>query len=184
MIEGVRKGKGMAKIIWNDTFSIHNNYYVLAGAHSVIANNCILCHNGNYINTPNTCFGCHQDDYNQTTDPAHAISQFPTECELCHDQNAWEPSTFDHDGLYFPIYSGSHNGEWGVCADCHVNPTNYNVFSCIDCHEHNQPDMDDDHSDVSGYVYNSLACFECHPDGQAAAFMKLRKSKSLKGVKR
>lgn len=147
------------------SFSVHNNYYVLSGAHAIIANECVSCHNGNYNTTPNTCVSCHLDDYNQTTNPPHASAQFSTECASCHTQNAWEPSTFDHDGQYFPIYSGKHNGEWNTCADCHTTPGNYSIFSCIDCHEHNKPDMDDEHSGVSGYVYNSIACLDCHPNG-------------------
>jgi hypothetical protein len=27
-------------------------------------------------------------------------------------------------------------------------------------------DMDDEHEDVGGYVYESNACFSCHPDGE------------------
>lgn len=148
------------------TFSIHNEFYVLQGAHAAIAGNCETCHNGDYNNTPNTCVGCHLNDYNQTTNPPHASAQFPTDCELCHTQNNWTPSTFDHDNLYFPIYSGKHEGEWNLCSDCHINPGNYGIFSCIDCHEHNQPEMDDKHSGVAGYQYNSIACYNCHPDGQ------------------
>lgn len=147
------------------TFSVHNNYYVLAGAHALIATNCNECHNGNYTSTPNTCVGCHQAEYNQTTNPPHASAQFPTSCEDCHSQTAWSPANWDHDGQYFPIYSGKHKGEWNSCADCHTNPGNYALFSCIDCHEHNKSDMDNEHSDVQGYAYNSIACFNCHPQG-------------------
>jgi hypothetical protein len=152
---------------WNPaTFPIHNNYFVLQGAHQTIANQCIACHEGNYNNTPNTCYGCHTSDYNQTTDPPHASAQFPTECEACHTQTAWEPSTFNHDSQYFPIFSGEHQGEWDQCSDCHTNPTNYSIFSCIDCHEHNQSDMASEHRGVPGYSWNSAACFECHPNGE------------------
>jgi predicted CXXCH cytochrome family protein len=147
-------------------FPIHNNFYQLLGAHASIANNCITCHNGNYNSTPNTCYGCHQDDYNATNNPPHQSIGFPHECESCHTQNAWSPSTFDHDNQYFPIYSGRHEGEWNLCSDCHTNPTNYSVFSCIDCHEHNQAEMDDEHEGVQGYIYNSQACYNCHPDGE------------------
>lgn len=159
------------------SFDIHNEYYDLIGAHSLIANNCASCHNGDYNNTPNTCVGCHLDDYNQTNDPPHESAQFPTDCEFCHNQVAWEPSTFDHDNMYFPIYSGEHQGEWNECIDCHTNPANYTIFSCIDCHEHNQAEMDSEHEDVSGYVYNSMACYECHPDGGESMFIKFRKTK-------
>jgi hypothetical protein len=153
------------------TFAIHNNYYVLAGAHVSIANNCVSCHNGNYNSTPNTCVGCYQQDYNQTTNPPHASAQFPTDCASCHTQNVWVPSTFNHDGQYFPIYSGKHQGEWNLCSDCHTTPTNYGLFSCIDCHEHNQIDMNSEHNGVSGYTYNSLACYQCHPTGNAGKMM-------------
>ncbi|MDP2722814.1 MAG: hypothetical protein Q8O72_08660, partial [Bacteroidales bacterium] len=156
---------------WNPAlFPDHNNYYVLQGAHISFANQCVDCHNGNYNSTPNTCYGCHQNDYNQTTNPAHEAAQFPTECETCHTQSAWTPSTFNHDGQYFPIYSGKHNGEWNLCSDCHTNPTNYTVFSCIDCHEHNKPDTDDEHNGVSGYQYTSDACYACHPTGTGTGF--------------
>ncbi|MCF8405768.1 MAG: hypothetical protein K9H58_17620 [Bacteroidales bacterium] len=142
-------------------FEIHNDFYPLTGAHSSL--DCYSCHEGVYNNTPNTCFGCHASDYNQTNDPPHASAQFPTDCELCHNQSAWEPSTFNHDSQYFPIYSGEHEGEWDQCSDCHTNPSNYEIFNCLVCHE--QGDMADEHSGVTGYVYNSIACLECHPDG-------------------
>jgi len=107
------------------------------------------------------------DDYNATTDPPHASAQFSTDCLTCHTQNAWEPSTFDHDSQYFPIYSGKHNNEWNLCSECHTNSSNYSIFSCIDCHEHNQSEMNSEHDDVGGYVWESNACYECHPDGIA-----------------
>jgi hypothetical protein len=152
------------------TFPTHNNYYVLAGAH--ISQPCASCHTGNYNTAPTTCDGCHMTNYNQTNNPPHASAQFPTNCESCHTQSVWVPSTFDHDGQYFPIYSGKHNGEWNLCADCHTNPSNYNVFSCIDCHEHsNQSEVNNQHQGVSGYAYNSQACYQCHPNGNSGGKM-------------
>ena len=152
------------------TFPIHNNYYVLAGAHTAIANNCAECHNGNYNSTPNTCVGCHLDDYNQTTNPPHAASQFPTSCLDCHTQNGWTPATWDHDNLYFPIYSGEHEGEWDACSDCHPNPGNYALFTCTTaCHP--QSEMNNEHQGVSGYSYTSTACLNCHPDGGSSKMM-------------
>jgi len=143
----------------------HNAIFPLVGAHALI-NNCNDCHNGNFTNTPNTCNGCHMPDYNSTSSPNHSAAQFPTDCAVCHNESAWTPSTFNHDGLYFPIYSGKHDGEWNTCNECHPNASNYAVFSCIDCHEHdNQAQVNDDHSGVSGYSYNSTACLNCHPNG-------------------
>lgn len=149
------------------TMPNHDNYYPLTGAHYTIRNNCAACHNGNYNNTPNTCYGCHVDDYNQTNNPDHQSAQFPTNCTICHTTNAWTPSTFNHDGQYFPIYSGKHKNKWNLCADCHTNQSNYSVFSCILCHEHsNKTEVDNDHNGVSGYSYNSNACYSCHPQGK------------------
>ena len=148
------------------TFPIHNNYYTLNGAHASIANNCVACHNGNYNNTPNTCMGCHTQDFNTATNPNHQSAQFPTDCLMCHNETAWEPSTFDHDDMYFPIYSGKHKNEWDQCSECHTTPGNYQAFSCIICHEHNnQNAVNQDHQGISGYQYNSNACYTCHPDG-------------------
>ena len=148
-------------------FPNHQDYYALQGAHSAIATNCNLCHAGNYTSTPNTCFGCHSADYNATTDPAHSTAQFPTDCQSCHTETAWVPSTFNHDSQYFPIYSGKHQGKWSKCTECHTQPTNYLVFSCIDCHEHNRTDMDNEHQGENGYVYNSANCYACHPKGDS-----------------
>jgi hypothetical protein len=93
--------------------------------------------------------------------------QFSTDCQSCHSETAWEPSTFDHDNQYFPIYSGRHREAWNSCSDCHTETSNYSVFSCTNCHEHNQTDMDKDHDEVNNYVYNSTNCLACHPTGVA-----------------
>ncbi|MGB4848481.1 MAG: hypothetical protein WBP41_11215, partial [Saprospiraceae bacterium] len=151
---------------WNPAlFPNHNNYYQLQGAHAAIANQCATCHNGNYNNTPSTCVGCHQTEYNQTNDPNHQSAQFPTTCETCHSQNAWTPATWDHDNLYFPIYSGKHKNKWDQCSDCHTNSNNYSVFTCITCHQ--QASTNQHHQGVGGYQYNSNACYNCHPNGEA-----------------
>jgi hypothetical protein len=146
------------------TFPIHNNYYVIAGAHIAITNNCADCHNGNYNSTPNTCVGCHQANYNQTNNPPHAAAQFPTTCTDCHTQTAWSPANWNHDGQYFPIYSGKHKNKWNSCSDCHPNSSNYAVFTCTtSCHP--QSSMNNEHQGVVGYSYVSSACYNCHPTG-------------------
>ena len=150
---------------WTPANWDHNDIYPLNGAHANIADDCAACHNGDYSNTPNTCVGCHQDDYNNTTNPNHIGAQFPDDCVLCHTESAWVPATFDHDGQYFPIYSGAHGGIWNDCAECHTNSSNYGIFTCITCHTSSQ--TNNDHSEVSGYVYESNACFDCHPNGKS-----------------
>ncbi len=150
---------------WTPANWDHNDIYPLNGAHALIADDCVACHNGDFNNTPNTCVGCHQDDYNNSTNPNHIGAQFPDDCIICHTETAWTPATFDHDGQYFPIDSGAHKDEWNNCTDCHINSSNYSIFSCITCH--NSSETNNDHSEVSGYVYESNACFECHPDGKS-----------------
>ncbi len=149
------------------SFEIHEQIYPLNGAHAIIENNCVQCHADGYANTPNTCVGCHLTEYNATMNPDHNSAGFPNDCAQCHSESAWMPASFDHDGTYFPIYSGKHQAEWNNCTDCHLNTASFSSFSCVNCHEHNnQSEVDKDHDDVSGYQYQSNACFACHPNGE------------------
>jgi len=142
-------------------------FFPLTGGHDL--DNCTACHLPNtFEGLSSECFSCHSNDFNSTTQPNHVSSNFSTECTECHTINGWSPAEFrDHDAAYFPIYSGNHKGEWNRCTDCHIQEGNYSIFSCIDCHEHNKNDMDDEHNDEGGYRYESNACFNCHPKGEA-----------------
>lgn len=130
---------------------------------------CEQCHNTsswsranfNHSGIHNGCAQCHLADYNSTNDPNHAGAGFPTTCEQCHNTNTWNGATFNHP---FPITNGPHSHF--DCSACHVSPGNFRVFSCIDCHEHNQADTNAHHRRVGGYTYNSQACYHCHPNGQ------------------
>jgi nitrate/TMAO reductase-like tetraheme cytochrome c subunit len=146
------------------TFDHNQTQFPLTGAHIILQ--CLDCHSSGYSGTPTECFACHETAYNTTTNPNHAAAGFPTDCQQCHNTSNWNQTTWDHDAQYFPIYSGKHQGKWTDCADCHVNPSNYAVFECIFCHEHNQQEMDEKHQGVSGYIYQSIACYDCHPDGE------------------
>ena len=151
---------------WDDitNFNHNNTRFPLTGAHITV--DCNGCHIQGYNNTPLECFGCHEPDFNNSTNPNHLAAQFPITCQDCHETIAWVPSTFDHDGQYFPIYAGKHAGEWTLCSDCHQVPSNFTIFTCISCHEHNQQDMDNEHQGVQGYIYTSEACLSCHPTGE------------------
>jgi hypothetical protein len=144
--------------------TLDHEFYPLTLGHDI--QDCNECHiNGDYSNTPTDCFACHENDYNQTTNPDHQAASFPIDCVACHTTNpGWMPATFDHDAI-FPIYSGKHEGEWNDCIDCHTNPNNYSVFTCITCHT--RADTDEEHplSEVPDYIYESNACLQCHPDG-------------------
>jgi len=124
----------------------------------------------NQIPAGTPCVNCHLDDFQSTVDPNHQAGAFPQDCELCHSTLSWIPASdgFNHDGSYFPIYSGKHKGKWSACSDCHMVPSSFSDFTCINCHEHDDPAASaDDHQGVSGYAYNSQACYTCHPTGDS-----------------
>ena len=137
--------------------------FPLTGAHVGLA--CYRCHagapQGDFIGAPIDCHLCHQDDLARATDPDHIANGFVTDCQRCHAPTRWENGIFDHE-MFFPIRSGDHRLD---CRDCHTTGDT-RMFSCIDCHDHRRSEMDDEHDDVPGYVYESNACFACHPRGR------------------
>lgn len=145
---------------WGGAAVDHTQFWPLQGVHQRL--DCNACHSKGY-NLPKDCYGCHVADYNNTTDPNHKTTGFPTSCDNCHypTHTVWSQAVFNHD---FPIKSGRHTGF--KCSDCHLT-SNYNQFSCIDCHTHSRSTTDSHHSDVGGYSYSSQACYSCHPKGQA-----------------
>jgi hypothetical protein len=145
-------------------FNHNQTRFPLTGAHQRV--DCLRCHEGGrYAGTPTSCFACHQSEYAGTNNPNHRASGFPTQCEACHTTAAWRPASFDHDGRYFPIYSGAHRGRWSDCSDCHVSAGNYRAFECTRCHAHSRSAMDRKHDEVGGYSYDSAACYRCHRRG-------------------
>ncbi len=132
----------------------------LTGAHKGRA--CTECHKNNvFKGTPRNCDACHLDAYNRTTNPNHKAARFPTSCDTCHSTARWSGAKFNH---RFPITSGKHRKL--DCADCHKVPSNFQVFTCIDCHEHRKSKMDDKHRKIGGYVWASPSCLQCHPNGK------------------
>lgn len=151
---------------WSSQF-INHNFFPLEKGHDIA--DCAQCHaGGNFSSTPTDCYACHRQDYENAASPNHQESNFPLSCTDCHTTDVdWMPAEFTrHDDL-FPIFSGRHRDEWNSCADCHISTGNYAVFSCIDCHEHNDPSrLADKHDEVRDYVFESSACYECHPRGE------------------
>ncbi|MBI2408954.1 MAG: hypothetical protein HYV19_11685 [Gemmatimonadetes bacterium] len=144
------------------TFNHANTLFPLTGAHTT--QSCASCHgDGVYRGKSTLCVSCHQARYDATTNPNHRAAMFPTACASCHTTLRWTGATFNHDGSYFPIYSGKHKGRWSTCADCHTVSTNFSVFSCFSCHR--QTDMDKEHKGRTGYRYDSALCYQCHPRG-------------------
>ena len=149
---------------WDGAQFDHNKTrFPLTGAH--VGLDCKKCHiNGQYQGTPTDCYSCHRADYLGTNNPNHQAAHFPTTCQTCHTTATWLGAMFNH--TWFPIYSGTHNGRWMTCGDCHINPADYSAFSCITCHEHSQSLTDPRHRDVRGYRYGPTTCYACHPTGQ------------------
>jgi len=147
---------------WGGTGFGHN-FFPLTLGHSNLE--CAKCHtNNNYTALSTDCYSCHKNDYETATNPVHNGGCYSKQCTTCHNTNpGWSPVSFQHEN-YFPISSGKHHGI--SCAECHNNPANC-TFSCIDCHEHTQADMNDKHNEVGGYSWVSTACYNCHPRGQA-----------------
>jgi len=149
-----------------ETWGVSHDFFPLEKSHNI--SDCFTCHtNSDYRNTSPKCFTCHSEDYNNTINPDHQAGSYSKDCDECHTLDpSWTPAKYEnHDENDFPIFSGKHEGEWSQCTDCHIEPSNYSVFTCIDCHEHIQSKMDDKHDDEKDYVYDSNACYKCHPDG-------------------
>ena len=156
---------GLSDWLWRAGAANHL-FFPLTKGHML--NDCSQCHTGgNFMNTPTDCIACHANDFLATTNPDHETGNFPTDCIVCHTTDpGWKTNFEQHDAQYFPIYSGKHRGEWNQCTECHTTSGNFKAFSCVDCHEHNNAgDLANEHDDVSGYSYTSMACYTCHPKG-------------------
>jgi hypothetical protein len=140
------------------TFNHANTAFPLTGAH--LSATCAQCHgDGVYKGKPTTCVSCHQTDFTNTSNPNHAQAQFSTDCVACHTTTVWTTATYTaHDAQYFPIYSGNHRGRWNNdCSTCHINPSDYRQFDCIQCHRNVH----------SGKGYTNQQCYSCHPRGSS-----------------
>lgn len=149
-----------------------NTNFPISGRHALV--DCQSCHkgmpSGDFALNTTRCVECHQTEYLTTISPEHVNNGFSTECESCHQMDRWKPALLENHEMFFPIYSGTHNKKWDDCATCHIDPNSYQNFSCLNCHEHIQPETDSDHNGISGYAYNSPDCYFCHPTGEAGDF--------------
>ena len=110
--------------------------FPLTGGHTVPPRQCTDCHvNNNYTITNTECVSCHLKDFQSTNNPNHVAGNFSQTCETCHTTAAWQPASFDHSTVNFPL-TGAHTVPPRQCADCHVN-SNYNLTTttCVSCHQ-------------------------------------------------
>jgi hypothetical protein len=154
----------------------------VTGAIGPMVNACTDCHiGGNYTTGyPTTdCYGCHQSYYTTAqnyspTAPNHVAASYPTTCISCHTTwvtTAWLGAVFTHTAFQLPHPPPPRVGVAqppADCTDCHINPSNYAVFSCINaCHTGNSPHANQagtaaDHTRVGGYSYSATSCYNCH----------------------
>ncbi|MCC6815832.1 MAG: hypothetical protein IT267_05425, partial [Saprospiraceae bacterium] len=148
------------------TGNVNHDFFPLVNSHKI--DDCRKCHQSNdYSKATPDCFSCHALDYNNSINPNHRIAGISNDCKSCHSLDPdWKPAKFqEHDAQHFPIYSGSHQGAWQKCNDCHGNGQDYKIFTCTNCHLN--PESDQKHINVSGYQYQNTACLSCHPTGEA-----------------
>ena len=156
-----------------DVEEIHlDTQFPIMGRHSLV--DCWSCHKntmqGDFAVLSADCNSCHEQEYLATTNPEHVNNAFPTQCLECHEMNAWQPGFLPNHDIFFPIFSGEHNGVWGDCSECHDNPAIFNDFTCLTCHDHRQSEMDAKHQGITGYAYISSDCLFCHPQGEKGEF--------------
>ncbi|MFQ5603738.1 MAG: hypothetical protein ACE5HS_10760 [bacterium] len=141
--------------------------FPLMGRHTLV--DCQSCHRnqqqGDFALLSTECIVCHQQDYLGTENPNHVANSMSTNCQECHEMSDWRPAFLANHDVFFPIFSGEHEGAWSDCNSCHPNQATFLEFTCLRCHEHRQAKMDDEHRGISGYAYESTACLSCHPHG-------------------
>jgi len=149
----------------NEAIAMHaSTRFPLVGPHD--SAECFTCHEGaqvgNFEGLEPVCAICHMSDAAAVVDPDHIANGWVTDCQRCHAEGDWDNADFEH-SMSFQLIGGHDLSD---CNDCHTVPSATPAFSYIDCHEHRQSKMADDHSEVPGYVWESLACLMCHPDGR------------------
>jgi hypothetical protein len=151
-------------------FAQHDDVFpVYSGAHAGVWRNCAACHTDPSDYHVFTCTSCHVQ---ARTDPAHqgiaGYQWVSSACLTCHPDGR-SGSFAQHDAV-FPIFTGTHASRWTACADCHTNPGNRQVFSCMTGGCHPQASTDPGHQGIAGYAYVAAQCLSCHPTGQAGTF--------------
>lgn len=159
-------------------FDHSTSAFPLTGSHRALE--CSQCHvGGTYTATPVNCVGCHQADFLATSDPPHAAAGFASECEQCHDTNAWAPARFDHDATSFAL-TGAHAA--ALCSDCHTQSSYAATSSdCYACHQADFVSASDPDHVAAGMP---TACEQCHSTAawQGASFDHALSSFPLTGA--
>ena len=132
------------------------------------------------------CADCHTDPSNYgafscmtgachaqaATDPGHSgipgYQYVAAQCRSCHPDG--RAGGFAQHDAVFPINSGTHQGKWTTCSDCHTDPNSRLVFSCTTGACHAAASTNGLHLGIPGYLYASAQCLSCHPTGLRGTF--------------
>ena len=154
---------------WAPARMNHDVFWPLVGGHAVIATQCNGCHiASSFAAATRACSSCHMSlVVSGQTHPDHQAMGFPTTCERCHTPLGWHVMNAGWHEDAFPIDSGDHKRYAGTCQSCHPSGMGPGRFDCIHCHDgtHSQAQMNGEHDDVGGYVWDNHACLSCHPKG-------------------
>jgi hypothetical protein len=150
---------------WKPAAFNHGSFPLTQG-HSAVA--CVDCHmNGNFTNTSTDCYSCHKTDYNNTTNPNHASTGFPTSCIQCHTTSpGWKPAGFNHGS--FPLTLGHSTLK---CADCHIGGNYTNTSAdCYSCHQTDYNATTVPNHKTAGFPTTCSQCHSTNPGWKPASF--------------
>jgi len=145
--------KGWAPANWNHTIETG---FKLSGTHRAIA--CDECHKDLEFKQANAeCSSCHSDEYFSAKDPDHKAGGFPMDCQLCHDSDSWNNSSYNHNSTGFSL-TGGHADL--ACAACHKNGVYTGLSSdCYFCHSEEYEKTADPNHQAARF---STDCIQCH----------------------
>jgi len=143
-------------------YSNHESYFPIETGTVHSRPDCAACHGGTATFLEFTCITCHEHEQAHTDSLHWSVDNYvyaATSCFDCHPSGT--AAGVDHTA-FFPIGPGTtHSAQH--CLDCHADPADRRIFTCISCHDHSAELMDPAHSGVNGYVFDSAACLSCHP---------------------
>ena len=152
--------------VWQPSSFIHDvvtTGFLIDGAHVEITS-CNSCHETwDSPDVPRSCSDatCHISNYNETTNPPHLASSFPTTCASCHTTTVWTPSSFVHDVATTGfLLQGAHTSV--SCSECHSSwPINPPIRTCgsATCHLDDYNSTTDPNHSSSSFP---LDCSSCH----------------------
>jgi len=152
-------------VTWGVTSFVHTGAFPIHGAHARV--DCKSCHIAAYASTSPECFSCHEQDYNATVDPPHATFGFLTDCAVCHTDERWTGTTFDH--VQASGYELHRAHVTISCLECHVNNQLNLPRECYACHQSEYVDVQS-----PSHVQNDFPqdCTQCHNESawQPASF--------------